>query len=206
MPVLGLLCWKPAWYTDRSTQPSDSAMFPSSVILPLLHISCYVLCSSQIRNHNIYPSHSVHCLHSFFHRENLTCIDLLSPSCFNGRGFSLLLCYGLNGITPNSYIKALTPSVTILRNRAYRKVITANEAIKGGVLIKWDFHKEDKDTRENTLSLWHTEERQREDTGRRQPSINQIGRPYQKWSLITPDFILLASRKHIVLLKPPSLW
>lgn len=70
--------------------------------------------------------------------------------------------------------------MTILRNRAYRKVITANEAIKGGVLIKWDFHKEDKDTRENTLSLWHTEERQREDTGRRQPSINQIGRPYQK--------------------------
>ena len=59
---------------------------------------------------------------------------------FDGRGFSLSLCYGLNCIPQNTYVEALTPNVTVLGHRAYRRVIEANEVINGRALTSWDYH------------------------------------------------------------------
>lgn len=63
---------------------------------------------------------------------------LLSPSCFNGRGFSLPIGYGLNCIPQNSSAEALTPNVTVLGSRAHQKETKANEVSKDGALISWD--------------------------------------------------------------------
>lgn len=64
---------------------------------------------------------------------------LLSPSCFNGRGFSFPICYELKCIPQNSSAEALTPNVTVLGSRAHWKETKANEVSKDGVLISRDY-------------------------------------------------------------------
>lgn len=44
-------------------------------------------------------------------------------------------CYGLTGVHPGLYVKALTPSITILEDRAFQEVIKIKCGPMSGALI-----------------------------------------------------------------------
>ena len=51
-------------------------------------------------------------------------------------GVAFPLCYGLNLAPPtNAYVEALTPSMTVHGDKAFKELITVTRAPKGGALL-----------------------------------------------------------------------
>lgn len=136
MPMLGLLCcWEPPRNIDWSIQPSNSAMFPYSILsyLPISHQmfstlpKCTTITSIPYSQYVVYTLISQRKLKlldgkkfvSTWHQSLQPYTHLsLSPFCFNGKGVSLPICYELNCNPQNSHVETLTPNVTVLGNRA----------------------------------------------------------------------------------------